>query len=242
MDAQADAAVAEHVIVGGGEEGRAALAEARRHTLWQALSASAERLPDKVCLVGARDTGEIGRLTYRQLTAAGASVLGRAREHRREARRPGRAVDDQFARLDRRLLRDDAARRGGGAGQHLPQAGRDQICDRAIGRAPPDHARRASASSTCPRSSPRSVRPSATAREPGILADAELPDLRNVVMLSRGGRRHPGAFDFAELEALGAAERIAMDRAGRPHGSGGPARPTSAWSNTPRAAPAFPRA
>ena len=68
MDTQADAAGSEHVFVGGGEEGRAALAEARRLTLWQALSASAERLPDKVCLVGARDSGEIGRLTYRDLT------------------------------------------------------------------------------------------------------------------------------------------------------------------------------
>jgi non-ribosomal peptide synthetase component F len=46
------------------DERGARRAELRTCTLWQTLSSSAERLPDRVALVAANDAGEVQRLTY----------------------------------------------------------------------------------------------------------------------------------------------------------------------------------
>ena len=56
------------VLQGGGPDGARFLAEARQTTLWQALSAVADKFPDKIALVGENDAGEVGRLSYHQLT------------------------------------------------------------------------------------------------------------------------------------------------------------------------------
>ncbi|MBW8755132.1 MAG: hypothetical protein JF595_13465, partial [Sphingomonadales bacterium] len=61
------AKAAQRIIIGGGEDGIRRLAEARSRTLWQAISDSAQRFPDKVALVGADDAGTVRKLTYAEL-------------------------------------------------------------------------------------------------------------------------------------------------------------------------------
>jgi fatty-acyl-CoA synthase len=56
------------------------------------------------------------------------------------------------------------------------------------------------------------------AQEPGLLLSDNLPDLRNVVVFARSGRRHRGAFDLASLEALGAGDEAARALADRMEG------------------------
>jgi fatty-acyl-CoA synthase len=184
--------------------GREALAKARSLTMWQALSDVAARLPEKVCLVGARDSGEIGRLTYGELVrrirafSAGLASIGVCRGDRVvlwmtnsldwvvasfATMRLGAALVpvNTFLKAPeiRYVIEQSSAR-------HLIMLDAFRKLDMP-----------ATLAEICPAFG--------VAREPGFLAEASLPDLRNVVMLSRSGKRHPGAFDFAELETLGAS-------------------------------------
>jgi fatty-acyl-CoA synthase len=210
----ATAAAAERIIVGGGEQGRRALAEARGRTMWQAITESAGRFPDKVALVGADDAGAVRKLTYAGLTgrvrafSAGLASIGVRRGDRVvlwmtnslewivasfAAMRLGAAVVPVNTFLKAPEIRYVIEQSGA---RHLVMLDRFRKLDfpAVLGE-------------ICP--------PFAAAEQPGFLCDPALPDLRNVVVLNRSGGSHPGAFDYAALEDLGRAPGAWLDLADR---------------------------
>jgi fatty-acyl-CoA synthase len=193
------------VIVGGGEAGKKLLAEARQRTMWQAISDSADRFYGKIALVGARDTGEIDRVTYGQLTerirsfSAGLTITGVRRGDRLvlwmtnsvdwvvasfAAMRLGATVVPVNTFLKPPEIRYVIAQSGA---RHLIMLDRFRKLEMP-----------AILAEICPAF--------ASADQPGNLCEPELPDLRHVVMLSRSGERHRGAHDFATLENVGRDE------------------------------------
>jgi len=198
----AEASADSRILVGGGEAGRAALAQARCRTMWQAIGDSARRLPEKVALAGADDAGSVRKLTYAELTqrvralSAGLASIG--------VRRGDRVVLWMTNSLEW-IVASFAAMRLGAAlvpvntflkapeikyvlgqcgARHLIMLDRFRKLDLP-----------AILEEICP--------PFAAQERPGFLFDPGLPDLRNVVILARSGRSHPGAFDFGALEELG---------------------------------------
>lgn len=202
MTASAQAPSPERIIVGGGEAGKQALAQARSRTLWQAICATRDRLPGKVCLVGARDSGETDRLTYRELAdrvrhfSTGLARTGVRRGDRLvlwmtnsvdwivasfAAMRLGAIVVPVNTFLKPPEIRYVIAQSGA---RHLIMLDGFRKLDMP-----------AILAEICPAF--------AGADQPGNLCEKSLPDLRHVVMLSRTGRRHPGTHDFAAVEAIG---------------------------------------
>lgn len=200
--AEAQAPAGQRVLRGGGPDGARVLEEARGKTLWQALSAVAERYPDKVALVGADDAGEVRRLTYRQLTgrirdlSVGLAITGVRRGDRvvlwmtnsldwvvasQAAMRLGAAVVPVNTFLKPPEIRYVIEQSGA---RHLIMLDKFRKLDFP-----------AMLAEICPAF--------ASAEQPGNLLDPELPDLRHVLMLSRSGRGHPGTHDFATIEAAG---------------------------------------
>ena len=195
-------AVDSGITVGGGEEGKRRLAEARRTTMWEAISESAARLPDKVCLVGARDDGTVHKLTYKELTervrffSTGLARTG--------VRRGDRVVLWMTNSLDWIVASFGAMRLGAivvpvntflkppeiryviaqSGARHLIMLDRFRKLDMP-----------AILGEICPAF--------ANADQPGNLCEPDLPDLRHVILLSRSGERHPGTHDFAIVEAIG---------------------------------------
>jgi len=199
------------IIVGGGEAGRALLAEARRRTLWQAISDSAARLPGKVALVGAGDDGAIRRLTYAELATRIRHVsIGLARTG---VRRGDRVVLWMTNSLEWIVAAQAAMRLGAAVvpvntflkapeiRYVIEQSGARHLImlDRFRKLAPP-----AILGEICPAF--------AGTDQPGNLCEPTLPDLRHVIVLARSGERHPGAHDFAVVEGIGA--RDAKDNGG----------------------------
>jgi fatty-acyl-CoA synthase len=196
------AATGQRIIRGGGPDGKALFEASRARTLWQVLEDVAGRYPDKVALVGALDSGEVGKLTYAELTqriramSAGLASIGVARGDRvvlwmtnsldwivaaQAAMRLGAALVPVNTFLKPAEIQYVVAQSGA---RHLIMLDAFRKLDMP-----------AMLAEMCPAY--------ANSDQPGFLFDAELPDLRNVVMLSRSGARHPGTFDFAELEAVG---------------------------------------
>lgn len=189
-------------IVGGGEEGKRALSEARSRTMWQAISDSTARFPDKVCLVGARDSGEIERLTYSQLTqrirdlSTGLALTGVRRGDRLvlwmtnsldwivasfATMRLGATVVPVNTFLKPPEIRYVIAQSGA---RHLIMLDAFRKLDM-----------QAMLAEICPAFG--------NCDQPGNLCEPTMPDLRHVIMLSRSGQRHDGTHDFATIEKLG---------------------------------------
>lgn len=187
---------------GGGPEGQRLLEEASQRTLWQALSQVADAHPDKTALVGANDAGEVGRLTYRQLTdrirdfSTGLAITGFRRGDRvvlwmtnsldwvvaaQAAMRLGAAVVPVNTFLKPPEIRYVIEQSGA---RHLIMLDSFRKLDFP-----------AMLAEICPAFG--------TAEQPGNLLEPGLPDLRHVLMLSRFGRKHPGTHDFATIEAAG---------------------------------------
>ncbi|MCB2059058.1 MAG: acyl--CoA ligase [Novosphingobium sp.] len=201
----ADAPYAERILVGGGEEGKRTLAEARSRTMWQAICDSAAGHPDKDCLVGARDNGEIGRLTYSGLVERVRNFsTGLARTG---VRRGDRVVLWMTNSLDWVVASFSIMRLGAtvvpvntflkppeiryvieqSGARHLIMLDGFRKLDMP-----------AMLGEICPAF--------AAADQPGNLCEPSLPDLRHVIMLSRTGRRHPGTHDFATVEEIGRSD------------------------------------
>ena len=196
---------AQRIMVGGGEEGAERLAAARGRTMWQAISDSAARFPDKVALVGASDAGEIGKLTYGELTERVRHFsTGLARTG---VRRGDRVVLWMTNSLDWIVASFGAMRLGAvvvpvntflkapeiryviaqSRARHLIMLDRFRNLDMP-----------AILAEICPAF--------ANADQPGNLCEPDLPDLRHVIMLSRTGARHPGVHDFGIVERIGSGD------------------------------------
>ena len=184
------------------EAGKRALTEARSRTIWQALSDAAALDPARVALVAADDAGVVQRLTYAALLtrvrnlSAGLASIG--------VQRGDRVVLWMTNRLEWIISAFAAERLGAtvvpintfltppeveycihqSGARHLIMLDRFRKLDMP-----------AMLTRICPAF--------AEASAPGGLYGAELPDLRNVVMFAREGTRHPGAYDWDALEAVG---------------------------------------
>jgi fatty-acyl-CoA synthase len=193
------------------EEGKRTLAAARSRTLWRAISDAAALDPDHIALVAADDEGDIQRLSYGALLArvrnlsAGLASIG--------VQRGDRVVLWMTNRLEWVISAFAAARLGAAVvpintflkppevkyciaqsgARHLIMLDRFRAVDMPQ-----------MLTEICPAF--------AKAAEPGSFFSPDLPDLRNVVMFSRAGTKHPGAYDWAALEA---ADQKWLDRADR---------------------------
>lgn len=193
------------------EEGKRTLAAARSRTLWQAISDAAALDPDHIALVAADDEGDIQRLSYGALLArvrnlsAGLASIG--------VQRGDRVVLWMTNRLEWVISAFAAARLGAAVvpintflkppevkyciaqsgARHLIMLDRFRAVDMPQ-----------MLTEICPAF--------AKAGEPGSFFSPDLPDLRNVVMFSRAGTKHPGAYDWSALEAV---DQKWLDRADR---------------------------
>jgi fatty-acyl-CoA synthase len=180
-------------------EGRRALQAAKSRTLWQMLSESAAAHPDHSALVGGDDAGRISRITYRELTARAAALsaglvkIGVRRGDRVllwmtnsiewvvaafATVRIGAVLVPVNTFLKPQEIRFFATQSGA---RHLIML---------------DSFRKLNMPELLKQFCPAA----ATATEPGQLCDAEVPDLRNVVLWSRSGGNLACAFDFVALE------------------------------------------
>jgi fatty-acyl-CoA synthase len=192
----------QRIIIGGGEEGIAQLAEARSRTMWQAISDCARRFPDKVALVGADDAGNVGSLTYTQLVArvralsASLASIGVKRGDRTVLWHTNHLdwVVASFAtmRLGSALVPVNTFLKAPEIQYVITQSGARHLIML-------DHFRNLDFAKVLGEISPAFAR----AEKPGSLFDPDLPDLRNVVINGRSGGSHAGAYDMAALEALG---------------------------------------
>jgi fatty-acyl-CoA synthase len=190
------------------------LARLRSQTIWQMLSRVAQREPQRDALVGANDSGEVQRLSYGRLCervhnlSAGLASIGVRRGDRVvlwmtntpewvvssfAAMRIGAAVVPINTFLKPAEI--EYVIRQSGARHLLMLDGFRKLClPDMLGEICPEFA---------------------AAREPGFLLSDKLPDLRNVVVFTRGGRRREGAFDLTSIEALGARDEAARALADR---------------------------
>ncbi|TCM20470.1 fatty-acyl-CoA synthase [Novosphingobium sp. PhB165] len=178
---------------------RAALEAARSRTLWQALVDAAALDPERDAIVGADDEGVVRRLTYAQLLdrvrhmSAGLASIGVARGDRVvlwmtnrlewvvscfAAVRLGAAVVPINTFLKPPEVKYCIAQSGA---RHLIMLDRFRKLDM------PDML-----AQICPEFG--------EATAPGALCSRDLPDLRNVVVYSRSGSSHPGAYDWSALQ------------------------------------------
>ena len=200
------------VFIGGGADGPARLDAARCRTIWQMLCDSAARFPERSALVGAEDAGTVRQLTYAALVERAQALSGGLASI--GVRRGDRVVLWMTNTLEW-IVASQAVMRLGAAlvpvntflkpaeiayvlaqsgARHLIMLDRFRKLDFA-----------ALLGDMCPAF--------AGAGQPGNLCDPALPDLRNVVLWARGGQRHAGAFDFAELEDQGRADPAARAQA-----------------------------
>ena len=189
------------------------LKQLRSRTLWQTVSAWAERIPDKCALVAANDAGEIQRLTYAQLTeraahvSAGLASIGVRRGDRvalwmtntlewvvswLAIMRIGAVVVPVNTFLKPVEVAYVIAQSGA---RHLLMldAFRKLRLPEMLGEICPEFI---------------------ALKQPGFLHSETLPELRNVVLFNRSGMRHSGAFELGKLQALGASDAGAQAWAG----------------------------
>ncbi|MCP5402995.1 MAG: acyl--CoA ligase [Novosphingobium sp.] len=170
--------------------------------MWQAISDSAAKYPDKDCLVGARDDGEIGRLTYSGLVERVRNFsTGLARTG---VRRGDRVVLWMTNSLDW-VVASFAIMRLGATVVPVNTFLKPPEIRYVIAQSGARHLIMLDAfrkldmpemlAEICPAF--------ADADQPGNLCEPSLPDLRHVIMLSRTGKRHPGTHDFEVVEGIG---------------------------------------
>jgi fatty-acyl-CoA synthase len=183
---------------------REELAQLRCRTIWQAITASAERHPDRSTLVAADDTGGLQRLSYRVLVervrnlSAGLAHAG--------VRRGDRVVL-WMTNTPEWVVSALAAMRLGAAVVPVNTFLRPTEVEYVIRQSTARHILMLDSfrslrmpsmfAEICPEFSESST--------PGFLFSDPLPDVRNVVIFHRGGGSHAGAYDLGELEALGQA-------------------------------------
>ncbi len=191
------------------EAGRKALAEARNRTLWQMLTDSARARPDHKALVGGDDDGRISSVTYSELVArATALSIGLTRIG---VRRGDRVVlwmtnsiewvVSAFAvlRLGAALVPVNTFLKPEEIKYFVTQSGARHMIML-------DSFRKLDMPETLKAFCPAA----AATKEPGLLCDAEVPDLRNVVLWSRSGGKLDCAYDFAALEQTDDADAAAL--------------------------------
>lgn len=184
------------------EESKRALAEAKSRTLWQALSDAAAFDPERTALVAADDNGVVQRLTYAELLerirafSAGLASIG--------VERGDRVVLWMTNRLEWVISCYAAARIGAAVvpintflkppevAYCITQSGARHLIML-------DRFRKLDMPAILAEIAPGF----AEADKPGAFFSAATPDLRNVVMFAREGTRHPGAYDWNALEAIG---------------------------------------
>ncbi len=191
------------------EAGRKALEQATSRTLWQMLMDSARAYPDHLALVGGDDAGKISRITYRDLVtratglSAGLVRIGVRRGDRMllwmtnsiewvvaafATVRIGAVLVPVNTFLKAQEIKYFATQSGA---RHLIMLDTFRKLDLP-----------AILKEFCPAA--------ATAREPGLLSDDEVPDLRNVVLWSRSGGKLDCAYDFDALEHTTDSASIAL--------------------------------
>ena len=191
------------------EAGRKALAEARNRTLWQMLTDSARARPDHKALVGGDDNGKISSVTYSELVARSTALsIGLTRIG---VRRGDRVVlwmtnsiewvVSAFAvlRLGAALVPVNTFLKPEEIKYFVTQSGARHLIML-------DSFRKLDMPETLKSFCPAA----ASTREPGLLCDAEVPDLRNVVLWSRSGGKLDCAHDFAALEQTDDADAAAL--------------------------------
>jgi fatty-acyl-CoA synthase len=191
------------------EAGRKALAQARSRTMWQMLTDSARADPEHTALVGGDDKGKISRITYgelvdraRNLSAGLASI---------DVRRGDRVVlwmtnsiewvVAAFAvlRLGAALVPVNTFLKAEEIKYFVTQSGARHLIML-------DSFRKL----TFPEILKEFCPSVATQTVPGHVSDPAVPDLRNIVLLSRSGGRLDCAFDFATLESLNSRDALAL--------------------------------
>jgi fatty-acyl-CoA synthase len=183
------------------EAGRKALEEAKHRTLWQMLTDSARAYPDHPALVGGDDSGKISRITYSELVARATGLsIGLAGIG---VRRGDRVVlwmtnsiewvVSAFAvlRLGAALVPVNTFLKPEEIKYFVTQSGARHMIML-------DSFRKLDFANILKEFCPAAV----TASEPGLLCDAEVPDLRNVVLWSRSGGKLACAYDFEALEKV----------------------------------------
>ncbi|WP_330702185.1 class I adenylate-forming enzyme family protein [Novosphingobium resinovorum] len=186
------------------EEDRAALEAARSRTMWQVLVDAAALDPDRKALVAADDDGAVTHLTYAQLLervrnlSAGLASIGVARGDRIALWMTNRlewAVSFFAAgRIGAAVVPINTFLKAPEIAYCIQQSGARHLImlDRFRKLDMPEML-----AGICPEWG--------DARGPGELCSRALPDLRNVVLFAREGTSHRAAFDWAALEAVGAA-------------------------------------
>ncbi|MGF7237315.1 MAG: class I adenylate-forming enzyme family protein [Frankia sp.] len=194
------------------EDPKTVLAGLRARTMWQTLVASAERVPERVALVAADDSGNVQRLTYATVVeraralSAGLASIGVRRGDRVVLwlTNTPEWVVSHFAcmRLGAATVAVNTFLKPAEVEYVIAQSGARHLIMldgfRAL-RMPTMLAE------ICPEF--------ATADMPEHLLSTGTPDLRNVVIFHRGGGQHGGALDLAALEAIGRDPRAVDARA-----------------------------
>lgn len=185
---------------------KARLEHARSRTMWQVLCDVAAAHPDRDALVGADDFDEVRRLTYAQLCervrnlSAGLASIGVARGDRVVLWMTNRLewVLSCFAaiRLGAAVVPINTFLKAPEVKYCITQSGARHLIML-------DRFRKLDMPAMLAELSPEF----AAATAPGGLYSPAMPDLRNVVLHQRLGHPHPGAFDLAALEAIGAENR-----------------------------------
>lgn len=180
------------------------LAQARSRTLWQTLSDAAALDPERVALVAADDAGVVQRLTYARLLerirafSAGLASIGVKRGDRVALWMTNRLewVISCYAavRLGATVVPVNTFLKPREIGYCITQSGARHLIML-------DRFRKLDMPQMLTEIAPAFARATA----PGDLYAPEAPDLRNVVMFARDGGRHPGAYDWGGLEAVGTA-------------------------------------
>ena len=190
------------------------LAELRSRTIWQTLLDTTKRNPQRYALIAANDAGEVQRLTYERLVervrnvSAGLASIGVRRGDRLVLWMTNTPewVVCSFAgmRLGAAVVPINTFLKPTEIQYLLAQSGaRHLVMIDAFRKLRPAEM----LSNLCPEF--------AVAETPGILHSAAQPDLRNVVLFSRSGDRHAGAFDLPALETFGATNQEARQLAAR---------------------------
>jgi fatty-acyl-CoA synthase len=182
------------------EQGREALEQARQRTLWQMLLDSARPRPDHAALVGGNDAGTISRITYQELVdratrlSVGLAKIGVKRGDRVVLWMTNSIewVVSAFAtlRLGAMLVPVNTFLKPEEIKYFVTQSGARHLIML-------DRFRKIDMVEVFKEFCPSA----ATAAEPGTLCDAEVPDLRNVVLWSRSGGKLDCAYDLSALEA-----------------------------------------
>ena len=191
------------------EAGRKALAEARSRTMWQMLTDSGRADPEHTALVGGDDKGKISRITYGELVdrarnlSAGLATIGVRRGDRVILWMTNSIewVVAAFAvlRLGAALVPVNTFLKAEEIKYFVTQSGARHLImlDSFRKLAFPEILKE-----FCPSVGKQTV--------PGHVSDPGVPDLRNIVLLSRSGGRLDCAFDFAALESLSSPDALAL--------------------------------